>query len=179
MVLNKEMSMKTFVWAVAAVAAVAVFGAGCEKKQVVGDEQEPMSMAALSTLANETAAAKTQSATSQVSGASVVNATQASVTTAATIKPEVPLEPLPPSGPYKPTVQEVQNALKNAGLYAGEVDGKSGAKTKAAIEAFQKANNLKVDGKVGPQTWAALSAYAASASAETPVVVEKKSKKKH
>lgn len=168
--------MKTFVWAV--VAVVAVFGAGCEKKQVVDEMQEPMSMAALSTLANETAV-KAQGTVSQGAGVPVVNATQNTGVTAGTIKPEVKLEPLPPAGPYKPTVQEIQTALKSAGLYSGEVDGKSGPKTKAAIEEFQKANNLKVDGKVGPQTWTALSVYAASVIAEAPVVTEKKSKKKN
>ena len=67
------------------------------------------------------------------------------------------LEPLPPAGPFKPTTAEIQTALKAAGFYAGEVDGKIGPKTKKAIEDFQKANNLKVDGKVGPKTWEALS----------------------
>ena len=49
--------------------------------------------------------------------------------------------------------------MKNAGLYAGLVDGKIGPMTKKAIEEFQKANNLKADGKVGLKTWAALSSY--------------------
>jgi peptidoglycan hydrolase-like protein with peptidoglycan-binding domain len=72
---------------------------------------------------------------------------------------EPKLEPLPPSGPYKPTDKEIQAALKNAGYYTGAIDGKIGPKSKKAIEDFQKANGLKVDGKVGPKTWAALSSY--------------------
>ncbi|MBL7210477.1 MAG: hypothetical protein ISS32_01675, partial [Candidatus Omnitrophica bacterium] len=38
----------------------------------------------------------------------------------------VEIVPLPPQGPYKPTAQEIQKALKNAGFYAGEIDGKIG-----------------------------------------------------
>jgi peptidoglycan hydrolase-like protein with peptidoglycan-binding domain len=67
--------------------------------------------------------------------------------------------PLPPQGPYKPTGIEIQTALKNAGFYAGNLDGKIGPKSKKAIEDFQKANGLKADGKVGPKTWEALSKY--------------------
>jgi peptidoglycan hydrolase-like protein with peptidoglycan-binding domain len=55
--------------------------------------------------------------------------------------------------------KDIQAALKNAGFYAGAVDGKIGPKTKKAIEAFQKAKGLKVDGKVGPKTWAELEKY--------------------
>lgn len=72
------------------------------------------------------------------------------------------LEPLPPSGPYRPKATEIQAALKNANLYTGAVDGKIGPMTKAAIEKFQQENGLEVDGKVGPKTWAALSRYLAA-----------------
>ena len=50
-------------------------------------------------------------------------------------------------------------ALKNAGLYQGNIDGKIGPRTKKAIEQFQTNNGLKADGKVGPKTWAALQQY--------------------
>jgi len=69
------------------------------------------------------------------------------------------LQPLPPSGPYKPTAIEIQTALKNAGFYTGNIDGKIGTQTKKAIEEFQKANGLQADGKIGTKTWAALSTY--------------------
>jgi len=69
------------------------------------------------------------------------------------------LEPLPPSGPYRPTAIEIQTALKNAGFYTGNIDGKIGPQTKKAIEEFQKAKGLKADGKIGTKTWAALSTY--------------------
>lgn len=59
----------------------------------------------------------------------------------------------------KPTNKNIQQALKNAGLYSGKVDGSIGPKTKSAIEAFQSQNGLKADGKVGPKTWKALSSY--------------------
>ncbi len=59
----------------------------------------------------------------------------------------------------KPTPKLIQQALKNAGLYNGKVDGNIGPKTKKAIEAFQSQNGLKADGKVGRMTWKALSVY--------------------
>ncbi len=55
--------------------------------------------------------------------------------------------------------KDIQKALKAAGLYAGEIDGKMGPRTKKAVMDFQKANGLKVDGKVGPKTMAALDKY--------------------
>ena len=55
--------------------------------------------------------------------------------------------------------QQIQTALKNAGLYEGNIDGKIGPKTKKAIEQFQTNNGLKADGKVGPKTWTALEPY--------------------
>ncbi|MEI8349249.1 MAG: peptidoglycan-binding domain-containing protein [Candidatus Omnitrophota bacterium] len=59
----------------------------------------------------------------------------------------------------KPTVSNIQQALKNLGLYVGKLDGTLGPKTKKAIEEFQKQNNLKVDGKVGPKTWEKLKTH--------------------
>ena len=55
-----------------------------------------------------------------------------------------------------PSSQDIQQALKNLGLYDGSIDGNIGAKTKRAIREFQAQNDLKVDGKVGPKTWARL-----------------------
>lgn len=53
-------------------------------------------------------------------------------------------------------VWEAQSHLSHLGYYNGSVDGKYGAKTKAAVKAFQLHNGLKVDGKVGSLTLAAL-----------------------
>jgi len=137
------------------VAAVVFFGIymfGCGKKQSLEEQQEPMSMEALSTLSTTTQATPVNPELPKApeSKAQAVQTQSAG---------DVKLEPLPPAGPYKPTGLEIQTALKNASFYTGTVDGKIGAKTKKAVEEFQKANNLKADGKVGPKTWAALSAY--------------------
>jgi peptidoglycan hydrolase-like protein with peptidoglycan-binding domain len=59
----------------------------------------------------------------------------------------------------KPSIQDIQQALKNAKLYEDKIDGVSGPKTRKAIEAFQSQNGLKVDGKVGPNTWQKLKEY--------------------
>ncbi len=58
-----------------------------------------------------------------------------------------------------PSVQDIQQALKNAGLYEGKVDGISGPMTREAVESFQSQNGLKSDGKVGPMTWQKLKEY--------------------
>ena len=63
--------------------------------------------------------------------------------------------------------QQIQTALKTAGLYSGKIDGKIGPGTKKAIMAFQGQSGLKADGKVGPKTWAALEKYLTGASTET------------
>ncbi len=56
-------------------------------------------------------------------------------------------------------VRQIQTALKNAGYFRGEVDGKMGQKTRLAIREFQKANNLNADGRVGKNTWMVLKEY--------------------
>jgi len=48
--------------------------------------------------------------------------------------------------------KQIQRALKKAGFYKGEIDGKVGSKTKEAIMRFQKAHGLKADGIVGKRT---------------------------
>ena len=124
-----------------------LFGCG-RKQQTVSEMPEPMSVEQLSTVTSD---AKTM---------------PAPVTE---VTPSAPLatgelKPLPPTGPYKPSIKEIQTALKNAGYYTASVDGKSGPMTKNAIEEFQKANALQADGKVGPKTWSALSKYLNPAS---------------
>lgn len=53
-------------------------------------------------------------------------------------------------------VKTIQTKLKNWGYYTGSVDGIFGAKTKAAVVAFQKKNGLVADGIVGAKTAAAM-----------------------
>jgi len=59
----------------------------------------------------------------------------------------------------RPSNKQIQMALKNAGYYQGEIDGKIGKNTRQAIKDFQKANDLTADGKVGKKTWAVLKEY--------------------
>lgn len=126
---------------------------GCGKKQAAMEEgQEPLTMEAMSSLST--------SASAPVTDVRVIEP-QATLAPQGNIK----LEPLPPSGPYKPTNQEIQTALANAGYYKGNIDGKIGPRTKQAIKDFQQANGLKADGKVGPMTWEALSKHAAANAA--------------
>lgn len=65
------------------------------------------------------------------------------------------------TGAVKPNINArmIQTALKNAGYFQGEVDGKIGKNTRLAIKEFQKANNLHADGRVGKNTWMALKEY--------------------
>lgn len=58
-----------------------------------------------------------------------------------------------------PTAKDIQTALKNAGFYQGDIDGKIGSRTKEAIMRFQEANGLNPDGAVGSRTWEKLSEY--------------------
>ena len=59
-------------------------------------------------------------------------------------------------GSRGPPVFELQLLLISKGFDAGRVDGVFGAKTKAAVVAFQRAKGLAADGVVGPKTWAQL-----------------------
>ena len=68
---------------------------------------------------------------------------------------------LPQQGNAGPAVQTLQEQLNQLGMRDGKghalvADGKFGANTGHAVEAFQKANGLKVDGVVGAQTRQAL-----------------------
>jgi len=58
--------------------------------------------------------------------------------------------------------KEIQTALRAAGFYGGNIDGRIGPKTKRAIIEFQKAKGLKADGKAGPKTWAELEKHLTS-----------------
>ncbi|GFO54447.1 ATPase AAA [Geomonas sp. Red276] len=49
-------------------------------------------------------------------------------------------------------VKRLQGLLKEAGSYAGPVDGKDGALTTAAVREFQAREGMTVDGKLTPET---------------------------
>ena len=55
--------------------------------------------------------------------------------------------------------REVQRALKSAGYYTGEIDGKLGAGSQKAIKDFQVEHELVSDGIIGQKTWVQLKAY--------------------
>jgi len=133
--------MKKFVVFVSVVAVFAVLS-GCAKHQE-SEELEPVTLESLGG-----------------SNQAQVVAQDVNVPAAASqVQASKELMPLPPQGPYKPTDVEIQTALKNAGYYAGSIDGKIGPKSKKAIEDFQSANGLKADGKVGAKTWEVLGRY--------------------
>jgi peptidoglycan hydrolase-like protein with peptidoglycan-binding domain len=127
------------------VVLVLVALSGCGKKQET-EELQPITMESLSTVGTP--------ATQVTSDTKAPEAK--TLATSSAVTPAKEMLPLPPQGPYKPTGIEIQTALKNAGFYAGNIDGKIGPKSKKAIEDFQKANGLKVDGKVGSKTWEAM-----------------------
>jgi len=125
-----------------------VYLAGCGRQHKAQEEsQEFVSMEELG------------SNIAQPPGAPAGNKTEVLPAQAASTTPQIQPEPPIPAGPYKPAAQEIQTALKNAGFYAGNIDGKIGPLTNKAIEEFQKASGLVVDGKVGPKTWEALSKH--------------------
>ncbi len=140
---------KIFVIVVVAIFSFYMFG--CAKKQAA-EEEQPMSMEALSTLSTTTQAPATTENPKTTES-------KPKITQVQPLSAAPNLEPLPPAGPYKPTGIEIQTALKNANFYTGTVDGKIGSMTKKAIKAFQAANNLQADGKIGPKTWAVLGKY--------------------
>ena len=133
------------------VVLVLVALSGCGKKQEA-EELQPITMESLSTVGSPTQAAPD------------LKAPEAKILTNSAVTPDKGALPLPPQGPYKPTNIEIQTALKNAGFYAGNIDGKIGPKSKQAIEDFQKANGLKADGKVGAKTWEALNKHTSVAA---------------
>ncbi len=161
--------MRSFVFIVLAL-GIALCANGCSRKeQPLEEMQQPMAPEDLSRLANSAQMQPPEAVPAQ--GPQMQAQAPAAVLPARPAAqaglPEMKLEQLPPSGPYKPTAQEIQTALKNAGYDIGLVDGKIGPKTKKAIEDFQSANGLKADGKVGPKTWSLLSKHL-NPTAESP-----------
>lgn len=84
--------------------------------------------------------------------------------------PVVPDMPMLYRGCTGDAVKTLQEKLNAKGFDSGNVDGIFGAKTYAAVTAFQKANSLGVDGIVGKLTWAKL--YDATPVNVTPVTTQ-------
>lgn len=145
------------------VASIAVL-TGCQKQE---SAQAPMQQPMVS---EQTAAATTSTAVATEPIAPVAMAGSAA-TTAMTDVATAAIDQV--AGTIeKPNNQQIQQALKNAGLYAGSVDGSLGPKTKKAIAEFQSQNGLNADGKVGPKTWAKLASHlgAEGAVATEPIM---------
>ena len=84
--------------------------------------------------------------------------------------PVVPDMPMVYWGCTGDAVKTLQEKLNAKGFNSGNVDGIFGAKTYAAVTAFQKANSLGVDGIVGKLTWTKL--YDATPVNVTPVTTQ-------
>jgi peptidoglycan hydrolase-like protein with peptidoglycan-binding domain len=150
--------MKKIMVVVLGVGSIALM-AGCQKKESAeAPMQQPMvaeqpasgagTAAAVATEPMAPAAAPVAAATTAVTDAAAAAVQQVAAGT--------PVE--------KPTPQQIQQALKNAGLYAGKIDGSLGPKTKKAIEEFQSQNGLNADGKVGAKTWSKLGEHLTGAN---------------
>jgi hypothetical protein len=68
-------------------------------------------------------------------------------------------------------VGQIQQRLKDSGLYNGPIDGSYGGGTEAAIKLFQRNSGLQVDGDTGPATWAKL--FPATSVLPAPAIVSK------
>lgn len=76
-------------------------------------------------------------------------------------------------GSEGPEVSALQTQLRDAGFDPGDIDGKFGPQTRAAVTAFQQARGLQVDGVVGPQTRRALGAAAEAPKSSAPEATPK------
>ena len=85
--------------------------------------------------------------------------------------PVVPDMPMLYRGCTGDAVKTLQENLNAKGFDSGNVDGIFGAKTYAAVTAFQKANGLGVDGIVGKLTWGKLYGVSPAMPVETTTVV--------
>ena len=85
--------------------------------------------------------------------------------------PTVPDMPMLYRGCTGDAVKTLQEKLNATGFDSGNVDGIFGAKTYAAVTAFQKANGLGVDGIVGKLTWGKLYGVSPAMPVETTTVV--------
>src|ERR1700722_18869192 len=132
--------MKNFVLVLVAVFALTTF-IGCNKKKKEDADD-------LNGVATENVMSVTDNSQNGDMSNSVPVVVENASTAASTDVAEPAIAPAPADVTDKPTPKEIQQALKNAGLYDGKIDGHMGPKSKKAIEAFQTQNGLKADGKV-------------------------------
>src|SRR3954465_3522663 len=59
-------------------------------------------------------------------------------------------------GAHGAEVELLQKSLRDAGFSTGQIDGRFGPATEAALLAFQRSHGLLADGVAGPVTWQAL-----------------------
>jgi peptidoglycan hydrolase-like protein with peptidoglycan-binding domain len=148
--------MKSFIFGLAVLLGSALIVTGCGKKAA----DQGFAGTGFDTLATtEELAQLPQANTASQQAAIEVLPIEPSPVTPQAAAPILPLESAATTTQALSRDQQIQTALKNAGLYQGNIDGKIGPMTKRAIETFQSNNGLKVDGKVGPKTWAALEPY--------------------
>jgi peptidoglycan hydrolase-like protein with peptidoglycan-binding domain len=69
---------------------------------------------------------------------------------------------------YAADIRDVQTELKSQGFYYGEIDGKSGGETAAAIKRYQIRNGLEVTGTADKETLEALGIGGGSAGSAAP-----------
>ena len=137
--------MKKIMGLVLGVVSIALI-VGCQKEEAQAPVEQPM-------VAEQPAAVEATNMEAAMPAAPAMETTATAVieTAASVIE--------------KPTPQQIQEALKNAGLYDGKIDGSIGPKTKKAIEEFQSQNGLTADGKVGAKTWAKLGTHLGAGAA--------------
>jgi peptidoglycan hydrolase-like protein with peptidoglycan-binding domain len=147
--------MKKLMVLMLGIASIALI-TGCHKKETAeAPQQQPM----LSEQ-QQPAAGAAMTATAVTEPVAPVATPVAAATSAVTQAANAAVEQVAgATATDNPTPQQIQQALKNMGLYAGKIDGSMGPKTKKAIEEFQSRNGLNPDGKVGPKTWAKLSTH--------------------
>src|SRR5215213_4494095 len=63
-------------------------------------------------------------------------------------------------------VELLQKSLRDRGLSTGQIDGRFGPATEAALLAFQRSHGLLADGVAGPVTWRALARVGDGAPAD-------------
>ena len=88
------------------------------------------------------------------------------------LEEEVAGRPVLRNGSSGSDVVYLQTRLAALGLSPGSPDGRFGARTEAAVKAFQRSRSLNADGMVGAQTWSAIQSGTplATPTAGTPPV---------